>query len=289
MPHPFDATLKDIVQKHPHDFEAVLGLTGPQPTAVLNVDLSTITAATDIVLGHGDPLEALTDLNFQASRAGDLSRRVLLYNALLHYRFAVPVHSVVVLLRPVAADPNLTGKLKYVGRRRRDKVEFSFEVVELWKVPVRRLLEGGLGVLPLAPLCRLPEGASPQEALQGVIRRIDERLGQEAPPEEAGRLLSAAYVLTGLRVPQETAARLFEGIHSMRESSTYQAILEEGRTEGRAEEARRILLRLARARLGEPGTAVETSLQGITDPERLERMIDRCHETSSWQDLLQTP
>jgi hypothetical protein len=285
MPLPFDATLKDMVQRHTPDFEAALRLTGPQPTTVLNVDLSTVTAATDIVLGHGDPLTAITDLNFQAGRAADLAARVLLYNVLLHHRFGVPVHSVVVLLRPAADDSNLTGKVRYQAFPRRGKLHFSFEVVRLWQVPARRLLRGGLGTLPLATLCRMPAGATLEDALARVIRRIDERLSQEAPPEESARLLSAAFVLTGLRVPRETAGQLFQGVRSMRESDTYQAILEEGRVE----EARKILLRLGRPRLGEPGAALEATLQGVADPERLERMIDRVHQAPSWQDLLQTP
>lgn len=66
MPFPFDATLKGIVQEHTPDYEAVLELNGPTPTTVLNVDLSTISAALDIALGHGDPLQSITDLNFQA-------------------------------------------------------------------------------------------------------------------------------------------------------------------------------------------------------------------------------
>jgi hypothetical protein len=45
MPLPFDATLKDIVQKFTRAYEEQLGLLGPEPAAVLNVDLSTVSAA----------------------------------------------------------------------------------------------------------------------------------------------------------------------------------------------------------------------------------------------------
>ena len=37
------------------------------PVKVLNVDLSTVTAAADLVLGLGDPLEEILQLDFQAS------------------------------------------------------------------------------------------------------------------------------------------------------------------------------------------------------------------------------
>jgi hypothetical protein len=86
MPLLFDATLKDILQKFTRDFEEQLGLIGPEPVRVLNVDLSTISAATDFVLGYGEPPVRLVDLNFQTSRDVALAQRLLMYNALLHHR-----------------------------------------------------------------------------------------------------------------------------------------------------------------------------------------------------------
>lgn len=284
MPLPFDATLKDIVQTYPHDFETALRLTGPQPAAVLNVDLSTISAATDIALGYGDPPVAITDLNFQSARDPDLADRVLLYHALLRHRFHVPVHSVVVLLRPAADDTTLTGRLRYQGQPRRGKMEFRFEVVRLWQQPVRRFLRGGLGTLPLATLCQLPEGVSPEEGLAGVIRQIIERVEQEMPSEQGRKLLTAAFVLTGMRIPRDVALQLFQGVRVMHESDTYQMILEEGETRG----LHRTLLSLGRKRFGEPSQAAQDTLLGITNIERLRRLSERLLDVTTWQELLDT-
>lgn len=289
MPMPFDATLKAILQKFTRDFEEQLGLVGPQPATVLNVDLSTVSAATDIVLGYGDPPVGLVDLNFQSSRDADLARRLLMYNALLHHRYGVPVHSVVVLLRPVADDPVLTGELRYQSRPRRGKVVFHYEVVRLWQRPVRRVLRGSRGTLPLAPLCRLPENVPLEDALAGVIRRIDDRLQREAPPEEAAMLLSATYVLSGLRVARETAEQLFQGVRAMKESTTYQAILDEGRQEGQRKGVQQTLLRQGRHKFGAPSDAITATLTAITDLDRLERMADQLLVVSSWDELLATP
>jgi hypothetical protein len=71
----------------------------------------------------------------------------------------------------------------------------------------------------------------------------------------------------------------------MRESTTYQYILDEGR----ADEARRILLRQGRQRFGAPTGATESAINGITDLERLERMSDHILQAADWQDLLATP
>lgn len=83
----------------------------------------------------------------------------------------------------------------------------------------------------------------------------------------------------------------------MRESTAYQAILDEGRaegeikgrTEGRAEEARQLLLRLGRKKLGVPDAAVERAICALEDVERLEMLSERLLEVNTWQELLQTP
>jgi hypothetical protein len=289
MPLAFDATLKDMTRRYIHDFEAVLGLAGPQPATVLNVDLSVVSAATDVVLGYGDPLEKVVDLNYQSSHDRNLPRRALMYNTLLHYHNEVPVHTLILLLRPEADDSALTGRLRYTGKARRGKMDFTYEVERLWRWPVQRLLTGGRGILPLAMLARVPSRRSLEKALAQVVRQIDERLQHEAAPEEAALLMSDAYILTGLRVPRETATRLFQGVRSMRESSTYQAILDEGRGEGRIEGIHEMLLRLGKQKLGRPTKTEAQTLAGITDVDRLGRLIDAILTVDSWQALLAIP
>ncbi len=76
MSHPFDATLKEIVQAHAADFAPVFGLPTGVPIIPLNVDLSTLSAATDVVLGFGHPLTEIADVNFQSGPDPDLDRRI---------------------------------------------------------------------------------------------------------------------------------------------------------------------------------------------------------------------
>jgi predicted transposase YdaD len=285
MPLPFDATLKDLVESFTPDYEAVLDLQGPTPLQALNVDLSTVTAATDIVLGRGDPPEVLVDVNFQSGWADDLLGRVPLYNALLYYRYQVPVHSIVVLLRPSANDRRLDQGVHYAVWPERGRMDFSFEVVRLWERPVERILSGGLGTLPLAPLCQMPAGLTLEQALPAVLRRIDERLAQEARPEDAAKLWTATFVLSGLRLSREQAQALFQGVRGMKESTTYQFILSEGRAEG----IREVLLCLGQKRFGPPGETTKAVLDAIGDLERLKRMTERVYEVPGWQEVLDTP
>ena len=72
----------------------------------------------------------------------------------------------------------------------------------------------------------------------------------------------------------------------MRESTTYQAILEEGAARGREQEARRVLLLVGSERFGEPDPAVRKELEGITSVEDLEGLATRLLQVESWQELL---
>jgi predicted transposase YdaD len=108
MPLPFDATLKELVQTYAADWLAVLDQAPSGPIEILTPDLSTLTAFTDIVLRTGD---SLMHLDFQSGPDPSLPRRVLLYNVLLHDAYDLPVHSIVILLRPRADRGDLTGTL----------------------------------------------------------------------------------------------------------------------------------------------------------------------------------
>ena len=84
----------------------------------------------------------------------------------------------------------------------------------------------------------------------------------------------------------------------MKESVTYQAILEEGRerglekgvkkgrVEGRSDEAQRILLRLGTTLFGKPSPKVRRALRQVTDLDVLEALLLRVVEVRTWNELL---
>jgi len=79
----------------------------------------------------------------------------------------------------------------------------------------------------------------------------------------------------------------------MEESVTYQEIIKKGKAEGKvegvAEEAQRILLRVGTKTFGAPDAATQAAIAEIIDRERLEAMIDRVGEVKSWLELLAKP
>jgi hypothetical protein len=71
------------------------------------VDLSTVTTATDLVIGLGDPLVEIIQFDFQASAAAWKHADLMAYNALLFAHYHAPVHTIILLLRPQAAHTNM--------------------------------------------------------------------------------------------------------------------------------------------------------------------------------------
>jgi predicted transposase YdaD len=281
MAKPFDATLKDLVESYPRDWLALLDPSDTSPVTAIDADLSTITTQADKILRVEDSEPWLLHIDLQASWEAHLDRRTLKYNVLAHDRHELPVESVLVLLRPEEDASNLTGVYTYRPPRGSSELVFRYQVVRLWQQPVERFLSGGAGLLPLAPLC-----AVAQEALPGVIRQMAARIEAEVSLDERAILWTSTYILLGLRFPLEAGAELLRGVRDMKESSTYQAILEEGRSEGSVTEARRLLLLLGTARFGPPDEPTRAAIEGMNSIEILEPLSIRLLNVSSWHELL---
>src|SRR5437763_133040 len=264
----FDATLKDMGRQSPYGFLTAFDRPPTLPVKPLNVDLSAVTTAADLVLGLGDPLQEIVHIDFQSSASAWKHASLMVYNALLFAHYHVPVHTLVLLLRPEAAHANLNGVIGYAPRPERGSMHFGYEVVPLWKRPAEELLAADLGVVPLAVLGRLPEGQPLEDGLAAVAHQLVERLQREAPPDRVKSLLTDALLLTGLRVRRDVAATIFRGVRAMHESDTYLMILEEGQEKA----LKKTILRQGEAQVGAPDESVKARLNAITDLERLERM-----------------
>jgi hypothetical protein len=288
MAFTFDPTLKDLARDEPRDFLATFDEPTNEPVELVNVDLSTITRAADFVVGIGDPLKEILHLDLQAGPDADKHNDVLVYNVLLYQHKKVPVHSILVLLRPQAKHSNQTGTVAYEARPGRGKMEFGYEIVRLWEWPAEGFLTGPLGTAPLAILGKLAEDVALEKGQASVVQQLVERVLKDAAPEKARRLLTASYLLTGLRVRRDVARNLFRGVQAMRESDTYLAILDEGRDEGRLEQTRKMILRQGRELFGEPDKTTTATINALSDLERLERMSVRLVRASGWEEILQT-
>jgi len=211
--------------------------------------------------------------------------RIQRYIVLVRCRHKLPVQSVVVLLRREADGPNLSGLLQDHLRYGVRCHEFLYNVVRVWARPAEEILAGDLATLPLAPITNVSSAELP-----GLIRRMEDRLMHEATPAEAADSWTATYLLMGLVYPENVAKALLQRVRNMKESTTYQAILREGRAEGKAEgkadEAKRILLLQGRKKFGPPKAAVKAKIEAITDLDRLEQLSERLLDAESWAELI---
>ncbi len=108
---------------------------------------------------------------------------------------------------------------------------YNYRVVRLWQEDPDLYLTGGVNLVPLAPLTKVTKAA-----LRGLVRRMDRRINAEPKPR-ADKLWLATYVLMGWRYDEKLTTESLKGVWNMHESPTYQAILKEGRNEGRVVEA----------------------------------------------------
>jgi hypothetical protein len=131
-----------------------------------------------------------------------------------------------------------------------------------------------------------------------IVERLGERIREESSPAQAPLLWTETYLVLGLRYQRDVAGRLLRGVRGMRDSLTYQAILEEGRAEGeargraegeargRADEARLLLRQLGERRFGPANAEAVAALDRLENLDRLERLSLRVLEATSWDDLL---
>jgi hypothetical protein len=231
----------------------------------------------------------------------------------------VPVRSVIVLLRPAADGPELTGVFEQSFPGRGLNLLFRYDVIRIWLEPPETLLTAGLSVLPLAPVSNVAP-----DQLEAVVRGVAERLKREADPELMTMLWAATTVLMGLRYERAQVQALIKGVQGMifgirgiEESWVYQDMFAKahaeghaegeakgraegeakGRAEGRAEgeaegeargaleEARNALLRLGRKKLGAPDERVLSLLSELADLDRLNLLLECILDAERWDDL----
>lgn len=286
---PYDPTLKVLVEVGPASRLAEEGRpTGP--TRVIDSDIATVSGAADKVLHVAADPPYLLHLEFVAGHdAAVLPRKLLVRAGLLEDRHDLRVRSGVVLLHPESNSPQLTGRYERSFPGAEPYLTFHYQVVRVWQLPPGPLLTGGVALLPLALISAVTEADLP-----GIIERIGQRLSSRRQKRDAERVWAAAYILLGLRFSPGLAAELFRGVVSMKESSTYQAILAEGRAEGRVEgvregavaEARKLLRRVGDGLLGAPDAPTAASIEQISDLVRLESLFDRLSVVKTWSELL---
>ncbi len=289
----FDVSAKELIWDDPATWLDRLAIGPAGPTVVIDSDITTLTAAADKVIHVGGPQPYLVNFEVQSSNQTDLVETTWFRQAALFHRHRLPVITVLVLLRREANSPSLTGCFEIRVPDGWLTNQYNYRVVRIWQEDPQPYLTAGVNLVPLVPLTNFAEKALPE-----LVQRMADRINAEPEPR-AAMLWTATYLLMGLRFSDEFASQLLEGVQNMQESTTYQAILREGRNvgrnegliEGRVSEAQRLLLMLGEARFGKSDETCRSFVEAILDVERLESLTKRILDTNveDWNGLLGTP
>ena len=286
MAKPFDVTTKYLLHADPAAWLALASLVPDGAVSILDSDLSTLSAAADALIRIDGPEPWLVHIEFQSSKDDLLPWRLLRYNVLSSDRHEHPVLIVVFLLRPEAENRSLNGVFQSRLPSGQVVLEFHYRVIRVWDVPVKTILDGGLATLPLAPVADLTIDEVPR-----LVQQLVDRFDREASVEEAAELWTATYILMGLRYPGAETDLLLRGVRAMRESVTFQAILQEGVEKGlqqgvekglqqglergKLQEAIKVLMRLGCKRFGPADSSTKSSIEQITDLSQIENFHER--------------
>lgn len=279
MPKPFDAAMKSLIEAFPADWLRLVGVPAAEPIEVLSPDLSTVTAAADVLLRSGG---VVVHIDAESGPDENLASRLLLYNVLAHRHSGLPVHSVAVLLRSNAKAANLTGELAY-GPHPHGEVRFRFEVVRVWETPMADLLAAGPGLMPLAVLGKPPAGHSREQAIPGVILRAADEARKAVPPDHAARVVIAALILAGMHTDRDSLQFVVQRLQTMEERNAAIELFEEW---GAIKHGKKTILLMGKEKFGDPTPEQEQNLRSIEELARLDRLSVRLLKVDSWDELL---
>ena len=163
-----------------------------------------------------------------------MAERLLLYHMLLCSQYKpLPVRScVLALLKRAKVDPPplLWTQPGEPPGRKKERIRFSYEVIELWKIHHKVLLD--LGHVELYPLLPLTKGGATRKTVAVMFDRL--------PAEEHREFALIGFTFASIMFRQlkrdkdlEWLERKFRHMHDIiRESPVYEWILEEGEAKG---------------------------------------------------------
>lgn len=293
MSKPFDTILKTLIVGHLGEWTAYLAARAGLPVGPaepLDTDLSATLQADRLFRVRAEPPFVL-HLELESTGRLGIPAELLRYNVAAYGAVGLPVHSVLVLLRPKATATDLTGVLDVPGADGRPYLTFRYTVVRVWQETVASFLAAGPGLAPLAVLTN--EAAADLDA---AVERFRDRLAEpDVPPHLAKALFGSSFILCGMRYDEAQVEAIYERLSmTLEDSTTYQLVLKRGEARGKAEgeaqgrvaEARGLVARLGTRKFSSPPPA---ALDAIADRERLERIAERILDAAGWDDLLATP
>jgi predicted transposase/invertase (TIGR01784 family) len=235
----YDNTCKYLAENFTEDISSwLLGervtLTELKPTE-LSVD--PIRADSMILLTNQD---LILHIEFQTDADDEIPFRMIDYRVRAYRKFPTKrMKQIVIYLRKT------TSKVVHQTAFEIENTLHRFEVIRLWEQPPSIFLES-VGLYPFASLAQTDE---PESILLSVAAKIED-IGSS---KIQANLTATAFILAGLVLDKNRVKQILRR-DNMRESATYQDILaegeEKGKTQGRVEEAKGLVIRQLIRKLG---------------------------------------
>ena len=195
---------------------------------------------------------------------------------LLERRVVPEVISIVLSTR---GNQTLEGEHRRTSRHGRTTLACTWQVVRLWEIDARRLLDlDQPGLLPLVPLTRFSE--EPAVMLEACRERID-RL---APPDQRDNLLAIAATMTAFRYNQDALFDIFARRLTVNENPFLARIERQGELKG----AHKLILGTLEDKFGVVPEEVRHLVQRITEDERLRSLLRNAFLSESLQAFAET-
>jgi predicted transposase/invertase (TIGR01784 family) len=265
----YDNISKFLVEQYSADFATwLLGesieLTILSPT---ELSLEPIRADALILLQSDD---VVLHCEFQTEPDPKMPFRMADYRLRVYRRFPQKrMVQVVIYLRQTSSD------LVYQTNFELDNLESRFNVVRIWEVEPEVFLSTP-GLLPYAALGR-------NDAPEGMLRQVVERLEKLPDLAEKNNLMAATSILSGLRLERDLISRLIRS-EIMQESVIYQDILAEGEQRGEIREAQTLILRQLARRVGNISPELQVRVKALS-LDRLEELGEALLDFTGLADL----
>lgn len=236
----FDSICKFLVENFASDFATwLLG----EPITLTKLSPSELSLepirADALILLHSE--EVVLHLEFQTQPKAEIPFRMIDYRLRVYRRFPQKrMRQVVIYLQQTNSElvQQTTFTLEDTFHR--------FQVIRLWEQQTDNFFQSP-GLLPFAVL-------SQSDNRTETLRQVAQQISQINDQRTQSNIAASAFILAGLVLNKDTIQQLLRR-DLMEESVTYQALMNEGRAEGRAlgieEGVRRVAINLLREGVAE--------------------------------------
>ena len=214
----YDNACKYLSEKYASQFATwILGQV-PASVEVLKTELSIEPIRADY-LTFLRTYERILHLEFEVDVEGDppLPLRMLDYWVRLYRLYRMPITQTLILLKETTSAKRLKDRFRV------EYTQHRYQIIRMWEQDPEPFLQNP-ALLPFASLCR-------SSAPEKLLSKVAESLAKIESSAERGQITACTNILAGLRFDKNLVNQLFRE-EIMRESATYQDILQKGVQQG---------------------------------------------------------